>query len=64
MLQIANISSLASVYHKPPESFVKGGKTFVFKSAGDKKVCGAAVVMLCLADHLCMRLAEMPLEGL
>jgi len=34
---IANISTLASVYHKPPESFVKGGKTFVFKSAGDPK---------------------------
>jgi len=64
MLQIANISSLASVYHKPPESFVKGGKTFVFKSAGDKKVWGPAVAMLCWADHLCMSLADLPSEGL
>lgn len=27
---IANISTLASVYHKPPESFVKGGKSISF----------------------------------
>jgi AP-1 complex subunit beta-1 len=34
---LANISTLASIYHKPPESFVKGGKTFVFKNQGDEK---------------------------
>jgi hypothetical protein len=32
---IANLSSLSSVYHKPPEAFVKGGKAVVFTVDGD-----------------------------
>lgn len=32
---IANVATLASVYHKPPENFVKGIKTMVFHAAED-----------------------------
>ena len=39
VLQIANISTLASIYHKPPEFFVKDGKTVVLKpTKSDGKV--------------------------
>jgi len=32
---IANIATLASVYHKPPENFVRGIKTMVFHAAAE-----------------------------
>jgi AP-1 complex subunit beta-1 len=32
---ISNLSTLSSVYHKPPESFVKGGKSVVYTVEGD-----------------------------
>jgi len=34
---ISNISTLASVYHKPPEFFVKDGKTVVLRAKGEEE---------------------------
>lgn len=34
---IGQISTLASVYHKPPEVFIKGAKAVVFRNAGSQR---------------------------
>jgi AP-1 complex subunit beta-1 len=38
---ISNISTLSAVYHKPAESFVKGGKSVVFSVENDEEEQGS-----------------------